>query len=145
MKRKRIPVPLQGGKTAWLDRLTPRMIIEISDDMWHDRRQRMIDNFNAAEISSSDRVAALASFDEERGKYSYILRHACTVNGAYDILKKASESKSAENATDLVNTCALDTQSAVVVACQLVGYDDSDETESENSAKKNAENSDHSG
>lgn len=146
MKRKRIPIPLQDGKTAWLERLSPRMIIEMSDSLWHDRRQRMIDDFNAAEVASSDRIIALSALDSERGMYSELLRHACRLDGAQEILEKAATSKAAENASDLIDRCAMQPQEMMNVACDLLGYTVEDEPEQDStSTKKNSENESPSG
>lgn len=146
MKRKRIPVPLQDGKTAWLERLTPRMIIEVSDSLWHERRQRMLDDFNAAEVDSADRVSALSSLDSERGLYSHLLHYAVTLGGAQEILEKAATSKAAENANDLIDRCAMQPQEMMNIACDLLGYTVEDEPEQDStSTKKNNESEDHSG
>ena len=145
MKRKRIPVPLQDGKTAWLERLTPRMIIEVSDSLWNDRRQRMIDDFNAAEVASSDRVVALSSLDNERGLYSRLLHHAVTLDGAQEIIEKASTSKSAENAADIFDRCNVEPQELMNIACDLLGYDTTEPEQEEKSTKKNSESADHNG
>ena len=140
MKRKRIPIPLQDGKTAWLERLTPRMVIELSDTLWQDKRRRMIDDFNAADVCSSDRMIALSQLDSERGLYSKLLHHAVTVDGAVAIIEKAATSKSAENAGDLMNNCELETQELLNTACDLLGFDSDEETSDDGSAKAKKNN-----
>lgn len=123
------------------------MIIELSDSLWNERRQRMIDGFNAAEVASTDRVVALSSLDNERGKYSELLVHACRLDGAQEVLEKASTSKSAENASDIFDRCNVEPQELMNIACDLLGYDTTEpETKQEEKpTKKNSESADHSG
>jgi hypothetical protein len=123
MKRKRIPVALCEDETAWLSRLSPRQIGELSDEVWNRQRKSFISGMNEASIDSCDRVALLVTLDEDRGKFSKLLQHAVTVNGANEILEKACSSDNAENAENLLERTVETPTRLVVIACDLLGHE----------------------
>ena len=122
MKRERFPVNLTDGKTAWLTRLSPQAIIELSDSIWHAQRKRMIESFKDADIDSKDRISVLCDMDRERGLFSKLLTHAITMEGAQEIITKASESPYAENASNLLEQSGESPEKMVEIACALLGH-----------------------
>ena len=138
MKRERIPVNLTDGKTAWLTRLSPQAIIELSDSIWHAQRKRMIESFKDADIDSKDRISVLCDMDRERGLFSKLLTHAITMEGAQEIITKASESPYAENASNLLEQSGESPEEMVEIACALLGhkFDDDKEATPEKKRKK---------
>ena len=123
MKRKRIAVALSDGQTAWLERLSPRQIVELSDSVWDASRRRLIQNMIDAEIESGDRVAQIIALDKTRGMFSELLKHAGTVGGSQEIKTKASTSKYAENATDIIDNMNIESEDVIRVACDLLGHE----------------------
>ena len=123
MKRKRIEVPLVDGGTAWLDRLTPRMMIAVGDAIWCARRDRLIADMAKAEIDSPAKMEGLKQLDSERGLMSELLRYAVTLEGATAIIEKAAASDTAENATGLPDSASLEGEGVIRTALALVGAD----------------------
>ena len=72
MQRKRIEIETTDG-TAWLDRLTPRMMIAIGDRVWSEKRKRLIDDLKDAEVDSASRIVALRELDNSRGMMSEVV------------------------------------------------------------------------
>ena len=138
MKRKRIPFPLKDGKNIWLERLTPRMLIDLSDTLWLQKRNQLIEDMNAAEVESSDKLVALETLDKKRGMYSELLYSSRTLDGCSAIIDIAASAAAADTDIDFINNCNLTPNEIMVVACDLLGYDVSDESdEGDEIAKKN--------
>jgi len=120
MQRKRIDIETTDG-TAWLDRLTPRMMIAIGDRLWSEKRERLIGDLKDAEIDSVERVSALSELDKSRGMMSEVVHHAISVAGAMDIIAEASKSETAENAESLPDSFMGSSEEAIKIALGLIG------------------------
>ena len=119
MKRKRIEIETTDG-TAWLDRLTPRMMIAIGDRLHSEKRKRLIDDLKDAEVGSAERVVALRELDKSRGMMSELVGHAVTPFGALEIIEEASKSKNSEKADGLPDNFVGTSEDAVKIALELV-------------------------
>ena len=135
MQRKRIEIETTDG-TAWLDRLTPRMMIAIGDRLWSEKRERLIDDLKDAEIDSLERVSALRELDKSRGMMSEVVHYAITVTGAIEIIAEASKSKTAENAESLPDSFMGSSEEAIKIALGLIGAELEEEPSEESDKPK---------
>ena len=119
MKRKRIEIETTDG-TAWLDRLTPRMMIAIGDRLHSEKRKRLIDDLKDAEVDSAERVVALRELDKSRGMMRELVGHAVTPFGALEIIEEATQSKNSEKADGLPDNFVGTSEDAVKIALELV-------------------------
>ena len=119
MQRKRIDIQTTDG-TAWLDRLTPRMMIAIGDRLYSEKRKRLIDDLKDAEVDSAERVVALQELNKSRGMMSELVGHAVTPFGALEIIEEASKSKNSEKADGLPDSFVGTSEDAVKIALELV-------------------------
>ena len=135
MQRKRIEVETTDG-TAWLDRLTPRMMIAIGDRVWSEKRKRLIDDLKDAEIDSAERVVALRDLDNSRGMMSEVVGYAITPRGALEIIEEASKSENAENADGLPDNYVGTSEEAIKIALELIAAELTKPEEEGKPAKK---------
>ena len=119
MQRKRIEIETTDG-TAWLDRLTPRMMIAIGDRLYSEKRKRLIEDLKDAEVDSAERVVALQELHKSRGMMSELVGHAVTPFGALEIIEEASKSKNSEKADGLPDNFVGTSEDAVKIALELV-------------------------
>jgi len=120
MKRQRIEVPVVDG-AAWVERLTPRMLIAIGDRLWNDQRKRLIDDLKDAEVESDGRVQALRDLDNRRGLMSEIVHQAVTMHGALDLIAEAAKGPNVENADGLPDSFDGSGEEAIKIALDLIG------------------------
>ena len=135
MQRKRIEIQTTDG-TAWLDRLTPRMMIAIGDRVWSEKRKRLIDDLKDAEIDSAERVVALRDLDNSRGMMSEVVGYAITPRGALEIIEEASKSENAENADGLPDNYVGTSEEAIKIALELIAAELTKPEEEGKPAKK---------
>lgn len=126
MKQERIEIPVTDG-TAWLDKLTPRMMIAVGDRIWCEQRTGLIEDLKNAEVDSTERVAALRELNTRRGLMSEVVHYAISVVGAMDVIKEAARSKTAENADGLPDSFTGTSEEAIKIALGLIGAELEDE------------------
>lgn len=119
MQRKRIEIETTDG-TAWLDRLTPRMMIAIGDRVWSEKRKRLIDDLKDAEVDSANRIVALRELDNSRGMMSEVVGYAVTPFGALEIIEEASKGKNSEKADGLPDNFVGTSEDVIKIALELV-------------------------
>jgi len=135
MQRKRIEIETTDG-TAWLDRMTPRMMIAVGDRVWSEKRKRLIADLKDAEVESADRVVALQELDNSRGLLSIIVGHAITPRGSLEIIEEASKGENAENADGLPDNFVGTSEEAMKIALELVAAELSKPEDDKKPAKK---------
>ena len=135
MNCERIEVTTTDG-TAWLDRLSPRQMIAIGDNLYSQKKERLIKSMKEAEVDSAERMKELESLESRRGLMSEVIGYAVTSDGALDIISVASESPNAENAGGLPESFVGSSEEAMRIAIQLVGAEIESESSSKSKKKK---------
>lgn len=135
MKHQRIEVTTTDG-TAWLERLSPRQMIAIGDCLWSEQRKRLIQDMKDADIESAERMKALETLEDKRGRMIDVINHAITSHGALAIIEEASKGKNAENADGLPDNFEGTSEEAMRIALDLIGAELGDDSKKESKSKK---------
>jgi hypothetical protein len=84
------PIPVTiAGETFLVPRLRVQDIIDLQTLRFDRERRELIEDLEAAGVSSDDRLATLRKHRQERGLSSVIVRAAFSVEGAWSIVRSA--------------------------------------------------------
>ena len=89
-----------------------------------------------ADIESAERMKALETLEDKRGRMSDVINYAITSHGALAIIEEASKGKNAENADGLPDNFEGTSEEAMRIALDLVGAELGDDSKKQSKSKK---------